>query len=346
MNLRTFLAFVAPSLVLMLTLILFPLGYVAWLSVHERFIRTELVEIKTEIPVFAGMTRTETKTVPQAVIGDDGRPAVVTNYVGGKNYALVAQPEKLAAAITQAWTEPNWVSALYRDVATIEFWGALEFTVLYIATTTPVVLVLGFAIALGVNAAARRLRGPLIFASLLPFIITPVVGALSIYWLFLDNAVVNAVLQQLGIGKFYFLASGFSIRALIILYGIWSVTPFAFVILYAGLQTVPPESLEAAVVDGASRWQRVRFVIMPHLMPLFVFVTLIHLMDAYRVFEPVLVFGSNLYANSMQYMIYRILNLEDNFNKAAAAALLTVAGIVVLLIPMLRQTWREQREAA
>ena len=186
----------------------------------------------------------------------------------------------------------------------------------------------------------------LIFASLLPFIITPVVGALSIYWLFLDNAVVNAGLQAMGWPKFYFLSSALPIRALIVGFGIWTATPFAFVILYAGLQTVPAETLEAAQVDGATRWQRLRFIVVPHLWPLFVFITLIHVMDAYRVFEPVLVFGSNLYANSMQYMTYRILNVEDNFNKAAAAALLTVAGILVLLAPSLRHTWRSQRGLA
>ena len=116
-------------------------------------------------------------------------------------------------------------------------------------------------------------------------------------------------------------------------------------VLYAGLQTLPQDALEAAEVDGATAWQRLRFVTVPHLAPLFAFVTLIHVMDAYRVFEPVLVFGSNLYANSLQYMTYRILNLEDNYSKAAAASLLTVVGILVLLIPMLRRTWREHRVA-
>jgi multiple sugar transport system permease protein len=326
----------------MLGLILVPLFGVAWLSVHERFVKTELVEVKTETPLFAGMTRTVTRKVPQAVRDASGNPVVVDNYVGGKNFSLVAEPARLWSAITHAVS----LDGIYRDITTIEFWGALEFTMLYIVVTTPLVLLLGFCVALGVNSVGKLLKGPLIFASLLPFIITPIVGALSVYWLFLDNAVVNALLQQAGFQKLYFLASGFSIRAIIIGYGVWSTTPFAFVILYAGLQTVPGETLEAARVDGATRWERLRYVIVPHLLPLFVFITLIHLMDAYRVFEPVLVFGSNLYANSMQYMIYRLINVEDNFNKAAAAALLTVIGIVLLLLPLLRQTWREQREAA
>ena len=54
------------------------------------------------------------------------------------------------------------------------------------------------------------------------------------------------------------------------------------------------------------------------MMPLIVFVTLIHLMDSYRVFEPILVFSSRVFANSVQFQTYYILNTADNADKAAA----------------------------
>ena len=130
---------------------------------------------------------------------------------------------------------------------------------------------------------------------------------------------------------------------LIILYGVWHVVPFAFIVLYAGLQSVPQDSLEAATIDGASRWQKLRYVTLPHLMPLVVFVMLIHIMDAYRVFEPVLVLTQGAFTTSVQYLTYDILMQQNNPFKASAAAVLTVLGIAVLLIPLLRRTWREQR---
>lgn len=346
MNRRSFAGFVAPSVLAMLLLILLPLLGTAWLSLHESYVKTELAEVRTSVPLFGGMSRVEVRRVPQAVRDAAGIPVRVWDFVGLDNYANVLGLDRLRQALaTLSDAAPGWGWQFYRDVTSIEFWGALEFSLLYIATTTPCVLLLGFAIALAVDATSRRVRGALIFASLLPFIITPVVGALSIYWLFLDNAVVNAALQGLGFAKFYFLSGAVPIRALIVLYGVWHATPFAFVVLYAGLQTLPQDALEAALVDGATAWQRLRFVIVPHLAPLFAFVGLIHVMDAYRVFEPVLVFGSNLYANSLQYMTYRILNSEDNYSKAAAASLLTVLGIVVLLIPILRRLWRERQAA-
>jgi multiple sugar transport system permease protein len=151
------------------------------------------------------------------------------------------------------------------------------------------------------------------------------------------------LLGQVGLHVFW-MAEAWSARLLIILYGIWHVLPFAFIVFYAGLQSVPQDSLEAATLDGASSWQKLRFVTLPHLAPLVVFVTLIHVMDAYRVFEPVLVLTQGAFTASVQYLTYYILMQENNPFKASAAAVLTVLGIAVLLVPLLRKTWREQRK--
>jgi multiple sugar transport system permease protein len=336
----------------MILLIAVPLVGVMYLSVHNSYIKTEIVEIESTVPTFAGMKQTKIEKVPQPVLDDKGDPVKVSEYVGGQNFRSVADPKGLVEAFQKdrSTTEDGSpttfgqrLRGVYGDLTDIDFWGALEFTLLYAFITTPLVLILGFIVALAVNSVVKWLRGPLIFASLLPFIITPVVGSLSIYWLFLDNAVVAALLEQLFGLKVYFLKDAITIRTLIIFYGVWHVTPFAFVILYAGLQTVSSDALQAAMVDGANFRQRIWYVVIPHLTPLFVFIAMIHIMDAYRIFEPILVFGSNLFANSLQYLTYYILNFEDNYHKAAASAILTVIGIVVLLIPFLRRTYREQK---
>ncbi len=58
----------------------------------------------------------------------------------------------------------------------------------------------------------------------------------------------------------------------IIIYGIWHHSPFAFVVFYAALQTVPQEPLEASIIDGASRFQRVKHIVLPHIYPVVTFV--------------------------------------------------------------------------
>jgi multiple sugar transport system permease protein len=187
------------------------------------------------------------------------------------------------------------------------------------------------------------LKAVFIAASLLPFIITPVVGALAIKWLFRDNGLVPHLLEGVGVQVFW-MAQAWSAQLLVILYGIWHVLPFAFIVFYAGLQGVPQDALEAATLDGASAWQKLRYVTLPHLMPLVVFVLLMHLMDAYRVFEPVMVLTQGAFTTSVQYLTYYVLLQEDNPYKASAASVLTIIGIALLLIPLLRKTWREQRQ--
>ena len=349
MKFSVFAKFVAPSFALMVILILTPLLGGGWLALHQERTESKIVKTIVETPLFGGKTRKTEKEILQPVLDEDGNPNRYYTFVGFENFTNVVEPNKIGDAWDKAFDENTEMDTvdrlhiLYEDITKIEFWGALEFTLLYTFLTLPAILILGFVIAYSVNTMFQRLRGMFVFMSLLPFIITPVVGALSIYWLFLDDAIVAALLQELGFGKFYFLSDKWTIRWLIIFYGIWHTAPFAFVVFFAGLQSIPQDSIEAADIDGANTWHKIRFVIIPFLMPLVVFVTLIHIMDAYRVFEPILVFGSALYADSLQHLTYYIIAEESNYGKAAASALLTVVGIIILLIPVLRRTWREQK---
>lgn len=346
MKRKSFLAFVAPSLVSMLLLIAMPLVGVVYLALHQSRVQTELVEVTTEVPLFGGVTREETRMVPQPVLDENGDAIRVWEFVGAENLRRAADVEGLGAALggtRQATSISGVVGELYREVINVDFWSALEFTLIYTFVTTPCILAFGLALALAVNRASERLKGTMIFVSLLPMIVTPVVSSLAVYWMFLDGALIPALIEALGFGRFYFLADQTTIRVLIVAYGIWFATPFAFILYYAALQTVPRDPLEAAVMDGANAWQRLRYVILPHLAPITAVIAAIHVMDAYRVFEPILVFGSRVYANSVQYLTYYTLAFEDNVHKAGAYALLTVAGIVVLLIPLLLRTWREHR---
>ena len=324
---RSFVQFTAPSVVLMLALLALPLLMTFWLSVRNCVPELELVVVTQTGPFEAQRVVTQ-----RAKVNTAGQIVENCSFVGFDYYRKI-----LGLANDNTATAANTVGSQHN-----EFLEALKFTLLYVVLTTPFVLVGGLLLALGVNHAARGLRGFLISASLLPFIITPVVGALAIKWLFRDNGLVPHVLAEFGVEVFW-MAQAWSARLLIILYGIWHVLPFAFIVFYAGLQSVPQDTLEAATIDGASRWQKLRFVTLPHLMPLITFVTMIHLMDAYRVFEPVLVLTQGTFTTSVQYLTYYILLEENNPFKASAAAVLTILGIAVLLIPMLRKTWREQR---
>ena len=225
------------------------------------------------------------------------------------------------------------------------FWSAFVFTLLVCAITIPAKLVIGFAVALGLNRILPRLRGVFIACALLPFIVTPVVGTLAFSWLFRDFGVVSYWLSLAGI-KIYWLSSELTARTLVILHFIWSGTPFAIIVLFAGLQAVPKDELEAAVMDGASRWYRIRHIVIPHCRSLFVFLGLMMTMDAYRIFDSIAVMTKGVNGTeSVMYYTYRLAIVENSLARGAAVSILTVIGILILLIPLLLATYHEQRQA-
>lgn len=341
MKRASFLRFSAPSIALMLLLLALPMAMTLWLSVRTCTPELELVTVEVTGPFAPQQVITQRQTLDAA-----GRPVERCGFVGLEYYRKVLGLDRTAAreAADAAPSAKGKAAATAGDAEGTynEFLSALGFTLFYTLATTPFVLAGGLALALAMNGVTRRLRGAFIAASLLPFIITPVVGALAIKWLFRDNGLVSSLLAEVGV-QIFWMAQAWSARLLIVVYGVWHVLPFAFIVFYAGLQGVPQDSLEAATLDGASRWQKLRYVTLPHLAPLVVFVTLIHLMDAYRVFEPVLVLTKGAFTGSVQYLTYTLLLEENNPYKASAAAVLTLLGIAVLLVPLLRRTWREQR---
>lgn len=339
MKFKTFAAFVGPSLTLMAIFIAAPLVGVLWQSFHLTQPVFETVEVESCTPGFLRqICVTEEKTRP--VLDEHGEVVTETTFVGLRSYRNVVEPERVWNAVSDG----RW-----KDLLNIDFWKALRFTLTFTLITLPLVVLFGLGIALAVNNAVRAIRGPIIFVSLLPFVITPVIGALSIRWLFIGDGIMTALLEWWLERDIAMFAQGWTIEILMLFYRVWHVAPFAFVVFYAGLQTVNMDTLESAVIDGASRWQRLRYVVVPHLMPLIIFVSLIHLMDAYRVFEEIVGFSSQAHRISLQWLTYDFLRPDDAGNRAvsraSASAMLTMIGIVLLLIPLLRRTWRDHRGA-
>lgn len=336
---RALWAFIAPSLVLMVLCIGVPLVLVLGQSVHQTQTVYETVEVERCTPGFPApscVTMTERRAAP----GPDGAPLRERAFVGGENYASIVRPDQLAEAIETADT------SLLQGV---EFWSALRFTLTFTLLTQPLVVALGLAVALATEATIPRLRGAVTFAALLPFVITPIIGALSVRWLFIGDGVLTAALERLTGAELALFAEGWTLELLMMLYRVWSTTPFAFIVFYAGLRTVDTALLEAATIDGASRWQRFRHVTLPHLAPLILFVTLIGLMDGYRVYEEIVGFSAAPQVVSLQWITVEYLTPDETGNRAvgraSANAALTVAGVMLLLTPALVRFWRERRRA-
>ena len=245
--------------------------------------------------------------------------------------------------IAKAWSiSDNW-TVFFSKLGNLPFYRAMTFTLTFTFVVTPMVIGLGLLIALTVNALHTKIRGLVIFFSLLPFVITPLIGALVLFWMIDSRGILGGALQWLISDPDLSLKASTGLMwTSLIIYGIWHAAPFAFVIFYAGLQTLPMDQIEAAEIDGATRLQRVRYVVIPHLMPLVTFVALIQLMDNFRVFEPIVGFNAAAHATSLSWFIYNDLGGETRqLSSASASSVLTIVGVAILLIPVLLRTWRD-----
>ena len=336
---RAFLMFVAPSLLLMGVFIAAPLVSVALQSFTSTRTLFQEARIETCTPGFPGpVCVTELRQAPE--LDRDGQVQTRTVFVGLDNYRAVLRTADVHAAFSPG-------GAGLAILGQIDFYRALRFTLLFTLVTLPLVLGMGLALALALNTVGPLLRGPVIFVSLLPFIVTPVIGALSVRWLFQGDGILTAALRNLLGRPVSLLSQDWSLELLMILFKVWHTSPFAFLIFHAGLQGLNADTMDAATVDGASRAQRLRAVVLPHLAPLIVFVALIHLMDSYRVFDEVVGFGSQAYVVSLQWLTFDLLTPDSAGNRAigraSASSMLTMVGIVILLIPPVMRTWREHR---
>ena len=247
--------------------------------------------------------------------------------------------------VAESWRASSGLANFVSRLQNLPFYRAMSFTLTYTFLVTPCLIVLGLIIALGVNSLHRHLRGLAIFFSLLPMIVNPLIGSLILFWMIDSRGILGNALQWLANDPDLSLKASTGLTwAMLIVYGVWHSAPFAFVVFYAGLQTVPQDTLESAQIDGASRWQQVRYVIIPHLMPLATFVALIQLMDNFRVLEPIVGFNASAHATSLSWIILNDLSGETRqLSAASATSVLTIIGVAILLSPVLVRTWRDFR---
>jgi multiple sugar transport system permease protein len=230
------------------------------------------------------------------------RPA---EFVGLDNYAQLARDPRLAASV----------------------WHTLFFVAGYL----PLVIGGGLAIALALN---ERLKGLALFRTVyfLPLVTSWVVVALMWRWL-LDpsGGIVNSVLATFGIDGPGWWADPVWAMPSVILASAWKDLGFVMVILLAGLQAIPDELQEAAAVDGAGRWARIRHITLPLLTPSLFFVLVISLINNLQVFDQVWVMTGGGPAGATSVVVEQIVRNAFRYGQMGYAAAISVVFFVALL---------------
>lgn len=286
MNFKTFLRFTAPSNIVMVGLLIFPLVYAFWLG-------TNFITFNTiNDPIFVGLE--------------------------------------------------NFQSILANPL----FWAAMQWTLVIIVITVPTHMFLGFLFALLLDQFKGRIRAIYLAALLMPMIVVPLIGTIVFKQLF-DPPGLFAHVYRLMTDGGVFTFTPLQMQTLIVIHTIWIYTPWAIVLFFAGMQTLPEDLVDASAIDGASRLQQIRNIIVPHLKSLIILEALIGVMDAFRLFDNVFALTRNnpIYkANTIMTFNFNVAMNVKRLGLANATAIIATIAIMIALIPFLYFMYREQIE--
>ena len=214
------------------------------------------------------------------------------------------------------------------------FYGTvLPNTFLFMACSVTGGLTAGLGLAVMLN---RHFRGARLVRTviLLPLMIAPVVAAIMITWMFNDQfGIVNVVWQALGFEPVVWFLYRWTSMAIVVLTDIWLWTPWFTIILLAGLQSLPIEPREAAMIDGAGPWLIFWRVTLPLLRPVLMVCIVIRSIDAFRVFDIVWVITKGEpYRSTEVFSIYAYKQafIYLNFDQGSAAAI--IGAIIIMIV--------------
>jgi multiple sugar transport system permease protein len=167
------------------------------------------------------------------------------------------------------------------------FTQAYKNTLLYAAIGVPVQYGLGLALALLVHAVSRGKR--LIRLSfLLPFTVAPlIIGFIWLMMLDTRKGPINDLLTAVGLPAVPWLTDPHLAFVSVLIVDTWQWTPFMFLIMYAGVSTLPREPFEAARVDGATPWRMFWGVTFPMLLPASIAAVLLRAIESFKLFDAV-----------------------------------------------------------
>jgi multiple sugar transport system permease protein len=257
-------------------------------------------------------------------------PLIFSVIMGFKEFQL----RKGLGILDMPWVGlRNFVDAVTDSSFLLALWNTTQILVIAVGAE----FVVGLAIALLLNH--KWAKGDFIYMSLIltPMMMPMIAGGLV--WRMLVNTrwgLINAMLGMFGIEPVDFIGSASLSLWTVILVDFWQWTPFVVLILLAALRSLPEEPYEAALVEGASRWQIFRNITWPMIAWPVMVVLLIRGIDAFKVFDTVYAItfgGPGNSSTTASFIIYR--EGFTQFKLGYAAALSWIVFIIVYSLSML-----------
>jgi multiple sugar transport system permease protein len=225
------------------------------------------------------------------------------------------------------------------------FWLSVFNTLLYTISASVLKFGLGLWLALLLN---ERLpfKAFLRAIVLLPWVVPTVLSAIAFWWIYdAQFSIISWVLMQLGWidAPINFLGDPNNARASVIAANVWRGIPFVAITLLAGLQTIPPSLYEAATLDGATSWQRFRYVTLPMLTPIIAIVMTFSVLFTFTDFQLIYVLTRGGPVNATHLMATLSFQRGISGGNLGEGAAIAVAMIPFLLAAILFSYFGLQR---
>ena len=250
----------------------------------------------------------------------------------------------------QAYKFWAWLSNYWNLLGDKEFLMALLRTFIIVLVVVPVEFFIGLVLAF---LFREKFPGKKIFHSiiLMPMMIVPAVAGFIFYMLFQSAGPVNAVLSGISFSEVTIPWLQNSVTALIciMIADIWQWTPLMFLILLSGLMALPEDQINAAVILGASKWQRFRMVLFPLLKPVIIIALIIRGMEAVKIFDPIWLMttgGPGTATESISVYMYKHGFKYLNWSWVAAGGVMVLILMSVISIYALKPIKKQEEQSA
>ncbi|HEX7883742.1 MAG TPA: sugar ABC transporter permease [Afipia sp.] len=230
------------------------------------------------------------------------------------------------------------------------FWLSVFNTLVYTIVASAIKFALGLYLALLLNRS-MPFKALIRAAVLIPFIVPTVLSAIAFWWIYDSQfSIISWSLTKMGLinQNINFLGDSTWARVSVIIANIWRGVPFVAITLLAGLQTVSPSLYEAATLDGATNWQRFRFITYPLLTPIIAVVMTFSVLFTFTDFQLIwaLTRGGPVNATHlMATLSYQRGILSGRLGEGAAVATAMIpfllAAITISWFGMQRRKWQQ-----
>ncbi|WP_112182333.1 MULTISPECIES: carbohydrate ABC transporter permease [Paraliobacillus] len=240
----------------------------------------------------------------------------------------------------------------YSRVANANFFKALSNTSIYVLLTVLILTIVPMLLAILLDSKYLKFKTFFRASLFIPALTSTIVGGMIFRLMFseTDSSVANQIVSLLGADSVDWRYQAWSAMFLMVILGSWRWIGVNLLYFLAQLQSIPAELYEAADIDGASGFQKMRFITIPHLKPIIIFVSTITIINGFRMFEESFVFWEtsspgNIGLTVVGYIYQQGIGQNDmGFGSAIGVVLMLIIFVISIIYLILTGTFKRGDE--